>query len=282
VRIDPDHSARDRRYLAHALRALRRASGLSGERLALRCGMSQSKVSRIETGRALPTVADVQHMLSALEVDAETSAELLALAGVANAEYEDVRTSVRRGLHLRQQELAALDAQATHTRFFLPAIPTGLLQTPHYMRTAMNPPIDPAAGDTSRAVTDKLRRQTILHDENKRFDFLLTEQAVRWRLCPPAQMARQLDHLVTLSRSPSARLGVLPLTTEVHQAPFHTFTVYDDHLVTVELFSGRVVLRDPKDVAYYGALFDHFAGAACFGDQARDLIREWAQAFRAD
>jgi transcriptional regulator with XRE-family HTH domain len=61
--------------------------------------MSQSKVSRIETGRLLPSVVDVEQMLTALEVDEETRYELLALARIANTEYQDVRASVRRGLH---------------------------------------------------------------------------------------------------------------------------------------------------------------------------------------
>ncbi|WP_323178618.1 helix-turn-helix transcriptional regulator [Streptomyces sp. NBC_01381] len=60
VPIEPETQARERKDLAEALRGLRRASGLSGERLALRCNMSQTKISRIETGRALPTVIDVE------------------------------------------------------------------------------------------------------------------------------------------------------------------------------------------------------------------------------
>lgn len=58
--------------------------------------MSQSKVSRIETGRLLPSVVDVEQMLTALEVDEETRYDLLLLARTANAEYHDVRDSVRR------------------------------------------------------------------------------------------------------------------------------------------------------------------------------------------
>jgi transcriptional regulator with XRE-family HTH domain len=53
--------------------------------------MSQSKVSRIENGRLLPSVVDVDRILRALGVDQATSAELLALARVANAEYQDIR-----------------------------------------------------------------------------------------------------------------------------------------------------------------------------------------------
>ena len=56
--------------------------------------MSQSKVSRIETGRLLPSVIDVEQILTALGIDHITRHELLVLARVANAEYQDVRASV--------------------------------------------------------------------------------------------------------------------------------------------------------------------------------------------
>jgi transcriptional regulator with XRE-family HTH domain len=207
VRLDPEQAGQDRQSLAEALRDLRRAAGLSGDRLARRCHMSQSKVSRIETGRLLPTVLDVDRMLRALGVDQATRAELLSLARVANAEYQDVRASVRRGLHHRQRELAALEADAKEMRHFLPTLITGLLQTPEYMRAAMNTSIEPAAGDTTTAIALKLERQAVLHDKTKRFEFLLTESAVRWRLCEPSVMAVQLDRLVSLSWLANVRIG---------------------------------------------------------------------------
>jgi transcriptional regulator with XRE-family HTH domain len=143
VRLDPEHAGRDRQTLAGALRDLRQAAGLSGERLARRCHMSQSKVSRIETGRLLPTVVDVDRILKSLGADEATRTGLLDLARLANTEYHDIRASVRRGLHHRQRELAALEAGAKEIRHFLPALITGLLQTPEYMRAAMNTPVEP-------------------------------------------------------------------------------------------------------------------------------------------
>jgi len=148
VRLDPARAGEDRQNLADALRDLRKASGLSGDRLARRCGMSQSKVSRIETGRLLPSVVDVDRMLHALGVDPATCAELLALARVANAEYQDVRASVRRGLHHRQRELSALEADASEMYHFLPALITGLLQ---HIQSGYGRPFWEAAGLLSRS-----------------------------------------------------------------------------------------------------------------------------------
>lgn len=281
MRLDPQQAGRDRQSLAQALCDLRRATGLSGERLARRVHMSQSKVSRIENGRLLPSVVDVDRILRALDVDQATRAELLALARVANTEYQDIRASVRRGLHHRQHDLAALEAGASNMRHFLPALVTGLLQTPEYMRAAMDTPVEAAGGDTSTAIALKLERQAILHDQAKRFEFLLTESAVRWLLCRPSVMALQLDRLVSLSRLPNVSIGVLPLGAQVDAGAFHTFVTYDKHLVTVELFTGLLVLRDPKDVDHYHALFDFFGGHSLWSDAARAFLGDIADVYRS-
>ncbi len=280
MKLDPGRRDDDREDLASALLRLRRASGLSGERLAQRCGMSQSKVSRIETGRLLPSVVDVEQMLTGLGVDAPTKQELLSLARVANTEYQDVRLSVRRGLHHRQRELAAMERNANDIRHFLPALITGLLQTPEYMRAAIAPPIEPASGDVGKAVVAKLERHAVLHEPGKRFSFLLTESALRWRLCPPPVMALQLDRLVSLSRLATVRIGVLPLGQQVPDGAYHTFVTYDRRLVTVELFSGQLVLRDPKDIDHYHSLFEFFGKRAIWGDEACTFIASIADEFR--
>lgn len=243
--------------------------------------MSQSKVSRIETGRLLPSVVDVEQILAALAVDQATRVDLLALARVANAEYHDVRASVRRGLHHRQREIAALESNTAEFRHFLPALITGLLQVPEYMRAAMSTPVEPASGDVSKALALKLERQEVLHDTSKTFYFLLTESATRWQLCPPSVMAVQLDHLISVSRLPNVHIGVLPLSVQVPDGPYHTFVVYDRRLVTIELFTGRLVLRDPRDIEHYRALFAFFGHRALWSNEARSVLSEQANEYRS-
>ena len=258
------------------------ATGLSGERLARRCGMSQSKVSRIETGRILPFVVDVQQILGALAIDGEVQDELLRMVRVANAAYEDVRASVRRGLHHRQRELASLEAAATHVRHFLPSLVTGLLQVPEYMTAALASAVHPLNGDLSKVTSLKLMRQAVLHEEGKRFDFLITENAARWRLCSPSVMVLQLDRIISVSRLPAVSVSVLPLNAQATEGAFHTFVIYDAKLVTAELFSGQVVLRDPKDIDYYTELFNFFEARALVGDDARGQLDAWASDFRSE
>ena len=56
--------------------------------------------------------------------------------------------------------------------------------------------------------------------------------------------------------------------------------IYDDHIVTIELFDGQLILRDPKDIHHYHALASFFGGHASWKDAARDLTSGIAEHYR--
>ncbi|MFF2020685.1 helix-turn-helix domain-containing protein [Streptomyces sp. NPDC058171] len=278
--IEPEGQARERRDLAEALRGLRRAAGLSGERLALRCNMSQTKISRIETGRALPTVIDVERILRALSVPAEVAEEILRLARQTNVHYASWRAYARVGSHHKQAELKALESSSRVMRHFLPAIPTGLLHVKEYATATLTPTVHRApARDVARAVNARMERQRILNDESRSFSFLMTEQAVRWRRAPRDVMAAQCAHMAEVNGKPNVRIGVVPHAVQVLGTPMNIFVVYDDRLVTVELFSGEVVLRDPRDINQHVDLFNLFWSHALTGDSATAFLEEASEGF---
>ncbi len=93
-------------------------------------------------------------------------------------------------------------------------------------------------------------------------------------------MAVQLDRLVSLSQLSNIRIGVLPVSVQVSEGAYHTFVSYDRRLVTIELFTGQLVLRDPKDVDHYRALFDFFSRHALWADGARVFLSTLAETFR--
>jgi transcriptional regulator with XRE-family HTH domain len=274
--FEPEELGQRKDELATALREARKQAGLTGDRLAARCGISQSKISKIETGKVLPSATDVERILSSLGVGGELTADLMALARLANMEFQSVRASLRRGLHQKQRELAALEADSRHIRFFLPLMITGLLQTPEYARASLaNFP-----GDHPQTIAKRLDRQANLYNSVKRFTFVLTEAAVRWQLCEPRVMAVQMGRLASLSELPNIRLGIIPLDKYVPDGPLNTFTVYDERIATAETFGGVIMMRDPRDVSYHLELFAFFEQYAVFDEEARALLESYAEAFR--
>lgn len=266
--------------MAEILRGLRQASGLSGERLAVRCNMSQTKISRIETRRHIPTVLEVEQILSALEVPEEVAQEILRLARRANVDYASWRAYARVGLYHKQAELKALERSSREMRHFLPAIPTGLLHVREYAEQTLSKTVasDPAR-DVQRAVQARMDRQAVLDDRSRSFTFLLTEQAVRWRRATPEAMAAQCYHMAAVSLKPNVEIAIIPQTAQVPGTPLNVFVVYDDRLVTVELFSGEVVLRDPRDISHHLGLFDLFLSHALRGTDATTFLRRAAGDF---
>ncbi|OAR24516.1 hypothetical protein A8W25_19175 [Streptomyces sp. ERV7] len=262
--------------LAATLKGLRKAAGLSGERLARRMNVSQSKVSRIENARVRPSIVDVEQYLRGVGAPPEAVERVMSLARLANTEWRNLRNLRRTGLGSRQAELKALESSSRHMRYFLLSLITGLLATPEYVRASLAH----SPADTSKAVAGKLERQQILYDASKRFTFILTEQAVRFPLVGAHAMAVQIDQLASLAQLPNVRMGIIPVGTRTPGLPLNTFTIYDDRMVTTELTTGSIVFRDARDIRAY---LDEFAGyeeRALFGDAARELLRVWAAAFR--
>lgn len=275
--FEPEQLGRPGRELAAVLRDLRKRAGLSGVRLAARCNMSQSKVSRIESGKVRPSLVDVEQILRAVAAPPRMAEEISALARLANTEWRNLRELRRKGLGTRQSELKALEASSTHLRYFLLSMVTGLLATPEYVRASLaHSPVD-----TSKAAAGKLDRQAILYEASKCFTFVLTEQAIRWPVVPPLALAEQIDRLASLSYLPNVRIGVLPVGAATPRVPLNTFTVYDTTLATIETGAGSLVLRDARDVRSYLDEFSGYEDCALFDEAARVKLADWAAACRA-
>ncbi len=272
--IEPDELDRSGRELAAALKHLRTQAGLSGARLAARCNMSQSKISRIEGNKGRPSLVDVEQLLRGLNASPDIAAEVMAMARITQTEWQGGRTLRRKGLDKKQLQLAGLEASTTTFRYFLLSMITGLLATPEYVRAslAQAPPEQQA-----KAAAMKLDRQKVLFDRSKRFTFLLTEQAVRYPLVAPAELAMQIDRLASFTHQPNIRLGVIPTGVRFTSGALNTFTVYDETLATAELDLGAIVFRDSRDVQALIRRFAAYEEHAFFGVKARTLLASWAE-----
>ncbi|MER7843668.1 helix-turn-helix transcriptional regulator [Kitasatospora sp. NPDC096077] len=273
--LHPEQLGQSKQELAATLKELRKRAGLSGARLAARCNMSQSKISRIENGKSPASLVDVERILRALEAPSEVLAQVTELARLANTEWQGLRSLRRKGLHHKQHELAGLESSSAEFKFFLLSMITGLLSTPDYIKASLAH----LEGDQSKLIARKLSRQEVLYDTSKKFTFLLSEMAVRWPLIPAPAMAMQLDRIISVSRLPNVQIGIIPLRGLMPVAPMDTFTIYDTSLVTIETTSGVLALRDPKDVAMHLEAFATMAGYALFNEEARSLLKRWSDDF---
>ncbi|MEV6992162.1 helix-turn-helix transcriptional regulator [Streptomyces sp. NPDC093228] len=261
----------NRAELGAALRALRQASGKEAKAVARSAVMSTSKLSKIENGRAAPSVVDVDRILTALGVSEEIKAEYMAAARAQATEATAWRLYRRMGFHRKQEQIRALEQSMTLLRLFQPSLIPGLLQTPEYIRAVLS---GKELGEEmlARTVGARISRQAVLYEPGKELRFVITEPVLRWRLLPPLMMAGQLDRLISLSRLPHVDIRIVPLVAPQRDVPGHSFVIRDDRMVTVETTHAEMVVTDPRDVALYVAKFERFAAAALADDAMRGLV----------
>lgn len=270
-----------RRRLATELRLLRDVNGITGRELGRRIGISQSKVSRIEAGVALPSIAEVTAWAQAVGATGETEALLERLTDAARTEVEDWYSTLE-GRQSLQDNAREREATVRRTRGFYPTMVPGLLQTPDYAQRVLTmfkeimPRIDVPA-----AAAERINRQRTLYEEDKEFEFLIGEGALRWRPGPPRLLLAQLDRIATMSTKDNIAVGVIPLlTVEATAALPHPFTIYDTaeetprSFVQIETAHAGVTVHASDDVAMYERQWAAQKRMARFGDEARALIKE--------
>jgi transcriptional regulator with XRE-family HTH domain len=268
-----------RQELGRKLLELRRRAGLTGAELASRLGTTQPRISRIETGHTVPSLDDVRTWADVTNATAEELAELASLVQRLATEATSWRILHKLGLTQRQREIGELEQAATAIRVFQPTMIPGLLQISEYATRAMGQGNTSYQSDLDQAVTQRLQRQTILYEQSKQFEFLLTETALRWRPGPPELMRAQLDRLISAANLPNVSLGVLLLDQEAPDAYLHPFVIFEfegDALVTVETLSAQLQVNDPKEVAVYRRTMDRLRPVARWGDEALAVVRSLA------
>lgn len=264
---------RARAALGVRLGELRRDARLTGRELAARNGWHPSKVSKIEAGKQTPADADLEAWATTCG-HPELAQDLIATLRTLEGHYVEFRRLFRAGQRAKQESLADLESDAAVLRNFESVFVPGLLQTPEYARARLGERLQAigAADDLDAAVAARMRRQEVLYRPQHRFHFVITEAALRYRLCPTDVLGGQLDRLVALSTLTTIRFGVLPFETRMPVAPIHGFHLYDDRLVLVEHFTAELQLTQPEEIAAYRELFGLLAGEARYGPDARLIV----------
>ncbi|MGI5126550.1 helix-turn-helix domain-containing protein [Pseudonocardia sp. CA-107938] len=273
--------------LGARLRALREAAGYSGVEFAaaLGAGWRQSKISKIETGRQVPSAAEIAAWAALTGADAEP---LVALRAKASAEFRSFRESVAAagGSVARQNEIDALDRSSTSIRQYQAVLIPGHLQTPSYMREMWAGDEDPADDNspeaTDRLIAARVRRQAILYEPGREIVHVVSEAVLRTRYgkVTRSTLRAQLLHLAEMAALPRNTFGVIPFSAQFPVAAGE-FVLYDRDLVVVESAAGEVHVTEPDTVARYARWFDRLLAAALTGDEAAEFCRAVARELEA-
>jgi len=266
-----------RRRLGLELRRLREGAQLTIDDVAAHLECSNSKVSRIETGKAVPRVRDVRDMLDLYEVT-ETQRDLLLTIG-REAQQKGWWTDYEDVLPAAFETYVGLEAEASSLRAYQHHV-HGLLQTEGYARAILQAghPADGAEG-LERRVALRLRRQQLLtRPVAVELWAVIDEAALHRRIGGSAVMRDQLHHLVETSELPNVTLQVLPFARGAHPGVIGAFAIVEfpdptDHdVVYVDSPAGNIYLEKDKDLRRYMLVFDQLRAAALPPDDSVAFI----------
>ena len=267
--------------LSRTLGELRAKAELTTREAGQLTGFSQSKISRIERGHNVPTVADVDALARAYRAPSAQRKRLLDIAGDIQAEHRPVVMVRGKGRPSAfQDRLAKIEATTAHMSTFTPTVVPGLLQTEPYIRAVVAYRELPAA-EVDRFAVSRLARQELLHDPAHRFTLLVTEGALGWRGGTRADMAAQVDRIAEVSMLPNVRVGVVPWGVRASVFPMHGWDLHDERAVIYGTVDATAVLTEPRDVRRYVELTDQISNLAVFDDEVRELLARVAARYRS-
>jgi transcriptional regulator with XRE-family HTH domain len=276
----------DSRGIGPELRAARKRSGLTGAEAARRAGMSQAKISRLETGVSLPDPADVRALGEAMGLPADDVAALVTMAERAQRQITELRTETR-GLPQLQDRISRIEQDSSEVRIFNPALVPGLMQTSSYAKAVITTlgaltASDPGAPETYRnllmAVSRRMARQGILGTAAKKFYFVVTESVLGTGVGTPEDMIVQLEQIRQLHALPNVTFKILPARAFVTDFTLHSFEILDNRAVMIDLFNTPVTLEGRADIRLYLDLFERLDRAA-IGD-VEALLDEYSEHYR--
>lgn len=271
-----------RRRLGSELRRHREQAGVSGRRMAERIGISQSKVSRIETGAAIPTLPQVKAWAAAVGASSSVTEALLVLTDATYTEVHPWSDALRDQVHL-QDDIQELENRTGLKRIYEPSVVPGLLQTAEYARrvfTMFQPSY--AERDIPAVVAARIDRQVALFDPARRFEFLITEAALRWRVGPAGLLRSQLDRISSLATLENVSIGLIPQAAPALTHVPHGFVIFeaaddeDDAFVLVETVDSNHTVGAAPRVALYHHHWSLLGQMAVYDAAARDLLAQVA------
>ena len=263
------------RELGDGLRLAMERAGLSGRDVARRLAWSDSRVSRLLTGKRGAAENDIASFLGVCGVVGEERTRLLKLTREMS-----VRSWFQQfGPHLPIQvrTLVDLENKAIAITQFVTLMLPGLLQTDAYARALITRNTNVPATEVEERVAARIARRIIFSRDNPpKCTFLIHEFVLRLQAGSPEIMSDQLHMMLRMSVRSNVAIRVVPAAFGVHAGMAGAYTLLESTeykpVVYLEGETTGAFLEKPEEIAAYKSVTRELSAAALDEGESKELI----------
>jgi len=267
-----DSSTVRRILLGSLLRRLRESKNIAMREAGYHIRATESKISRLETGKVSFKERDVADLLTFYGVlDEKERDQVLDLVREANTlgwwhSFGEV-------LPPWFEAFVGLESAAAVVRTYEVQFIPGLLQCPEYVSAVVSANRTLTTAELERRVELRMRRQETLQRENGPVLWVvLDEAALRRPMGGPDVMRTQIRYLIEQAARPNVTIQLLPYSVGAHAAEGGAFTLLRfaeadlPDVVYLEHLTGAQYIEKAEDVEHYARAMDRISVDALHPD----------------
>ncbi|GAA4615390.1 helix-turn-helix transcriptional regulator [Actinoallomurus liliacearum] len=268
-----------RRIVGAQLRRLREAAGVSRKDAAEAINTTESRIGRLEQGRAGLDEDDVVALLKLYGIDDRGERDAL-LTVVREASRPGWLQAYNNAMPAWFRPYVDLEEAAQVIRTYEVQFIPGLLQTPDYARAVVRQGMsDPSSAEIERRVELRMRRQRLLYQPHPPRLWAVIDEAALWRPIGSVEVTRaQLRALHEAARRENITVQVMPFRVGGHAGEAGAFTILRfpepelPDIAYIEQLTGAMYLEKDDDMDHYTAAMERLCVQSASPDESMDLI----------
>jgi hypothetical protein len=279
---DGDNSTVRRILLGTVLRRLRIKKGVSAKEAGYHIRGTESKISRMETGKVSFKERDVADLLTLYGVsDPKERGQILNLVNEANTLgwWHTFNESLPGWF----EAFVGLETAASIVRTYEVQYIPGLLQCREYARAVVGNNRSLSQDEVERRVEVRIRRQDVLDRPGAPvFWTVLDEAALRRPIGGAESMQPQIEYLIEQTQRANVTIQLLPFSVGAHAAEGGAFVLLRfaepelADLVYLEHLTGAQYLDRAEDVEQYSRVMDRISVDALTPEDTLRALKQFA------